>query len=264
MHVGGVAVFTLPDTGFDYDRLVRLIRRRIALRPALPAAHPLGPGPHREPGLGRRRELRRDLPRAPLGPAQAGHRRPAARAGRPDHEPTARPQPAAVGDVPRRGPRERPLRDPHEDPPRDGRRGQRRRHRAGDPRRHPRAPRDPAGHLASGAGAVVDRADRRRDRRPRQPAEQRPRHGPGRASPTCAGRPAGSSGAAGGVLAMVRTVAADRAVQPAQRGDRRAAAVRARRDTRLDDYKAIRKAHGGTVNDVVLAVVAGASARPGS
>src|SRR4029077_20847580 len=33
MHVGGVAVFTLPDTGFDYDRLVRLIRRRIAFVP---------------------------------------------------------------------------------------------------------------------------------------------------------------------------------------------------------------------------------------
>ncbi len=29
-------------------------------------------------------------------------------------------------------------------------------------------------------------------------------------------------------------------------------------DTRLDDYKRIRKAHGGTVNDVVLAVLAGA------
>ena len=28
--------------------------------------------------------------------------------------------------------------------------------------------------------------------------------------------------------------------------------------TSLDDYKRIRKAHGGTVNDVVLAVVAGA------
>ena len=29
----------------------------------------------------------------------------------------------------------------------------------------------------------------------------------------------------------------------------------------LDDYKAIRKAHGGTVNDVVLTVVAGALRR---
>ena len=28
--------------------------------------------------------------------------------------------------------------------------------------------------------------------------------------------------------------------------------------TRLDDYKAVRRAHGGTVNDVVLATVAGA------
>jgi len=33
MHVGGVAVFQPPATGFDYDRLVRLIRERIVLVP---------------------------------------------------------------------------------------------------------------------------------------------------------------------------------------------------------------------------------------
>lgn len=33
MHVGSVAVFRQPDDGFDYDRLVRLIRGRIALVP---------------------------------------------------------------------------------------------------------------------------------------------------------------------------------------------------------------------------------------
>ena len=33
MHVGGVAVFSPPDGGFDYDRLVELISQRIALVP---------------------------------------------------------------------------------------------------------------------------------------------------------------------------------------------------------------------------------------
>jgi diacylglycerol O-acyltransferase len=33
MHVGGVSVFELPEGGFDYDRLVSLIKRRIAFVP---------------------------------------------------------------------------------------------------------------------------------------------------------------------------------------------------------------------------------------
>ena len=33
MHVGGVAIFEVPEAGFDYERLVRLIRDRIALVP---------------------------------------------------------------------------------------------------------------------------------------------------------------------------------------------------------------------------------------
>nr|MCU0264462.1 hypothetical protein [Candidatus Nanopelagicales bacterium] len=33
MHVGGVVIFEVPEAGFDYERLVRLIRDRIALVP---------------------------------------------------------------------------------------------------------------------------------------------------------------------------------------------------------------------------------------
>jgi WS/DGAT/MGAT family acyltransferase len=33
MHVGGVAIFEVPESGFDYERLVRLIRDRISLVP---------------------------------------------------------------------------------------------------------------------------------------------------------------------------------------------------------------------------------------
>ncbi len=63
-------------------------------------------------------------------------------------------------------------------------------------------------------------------------------------------------GATGGLLAMARTVSRSAPGSPLN-VDIGAARRYATADTDLDDYKAIRKAHGGTVNDVVLAVVAG-------
>ena len=33
MHVGGVAIFRVPDAGFDYDQFVELISSRIAFVP---------------------------------------------------------------------------------------------------------------------------------------------------------------------------------------------------------------------------------------
>ena len=58
-------------------------------------------------------------------------------------------------------------------------------------------------------------------------------------------------------LAMTRTVARQAPATPlnVEIGEQRRYGMAA---TRLADYKAIRKAHGGTVNDVVLAVVSGA------
>ena len=73
MHVGSVMVFEPPDDGFDYDRLVQLISHADRVRAPLPAADPVDPRAAGQPGLGRRRGLRRDLPRAPLGAAAAGH-----------------------------------------------------------------------------------------------------------------------------------------------------------------------------------------------
>lgn len=64
-------------------------------------------------------------------------------------------------------------------------------------------------------------------------------------------------GAAGGLLDAVRTAAApvpDTPLNADISEQRRYATVA----TDLDDYKRVRKAHGGTVNDVVLAVVTGA------
>jgi diacylglycerol O-acyltransferase / wax synthase len=63
--------------------------------------------------------------------------------------------------------------------------------------------------------------------------------------------------AAGGLLAALRTAARPAPPSPlnAPIGQQRRYAMAT---TDLDDYKLVRKAHGGTVNDVVLATVAGA------
>jgi WS/DGAT/MGAT family acyltransferase len=65
------------------------------------------------------------------------------------------------------------------------------------------------------------------------------------------------AGAAGGLIAAART-----AVRPAPESPLNARIGEQRRfgiaTTDLDDYKRVRKAHGGTVNDVVLATVTGA------
>ena len=147
-----------------------------------------------------------------------------------DHEPTARPQPAAVGDVPRRGPRERPVRDHHQDPPRDGRRGRRGRHRPGDPRRRPPSPRRRPRRTPGGPRPSRRARARRRRRRPTSCAARRRSLdiacGAGLGRRPAHRRPAG--GAAGGLLAIAADRRAVGAGQPAQRGDRRAAALRAR------------------------------------
>ena len=113
------------------------------LRAALPPAGALGARAAGQPGLGRRRGLRRHLPRAPVRAAAPGHRRAAGRARRAGAEPPAGPHPPAVGDVPRRGTVRRPVRGHHQDPPRDGRRHRRGRHRPGHPRHHPGRAGDP-------------------------------------------------------------------------------------------------------------------------
>ena len=65
------------------------------------------------------------------------------------------------------------------------------------------------------------------------------------------------SGIASGVLASVATIARPAPDSPlnVRIGEQRRFGMAA---TDLDDYKRVRKAHGGTVNDVVLATVAGA------
>ena len=109
-HVGGVAVVRAAGRGLRLRAARRPHHRADRARAALPAEGALHPRAPRQPGVGRRRGLRRHLPRAPQRAAEAGHRRPAARARRPADGAAARPQPAAVGDLPRRGARGRPGR----------------------------------------------------------------------------------------------------------------------------------------------------------
>ncbi len=146
------------------------------VRAALPPAGQVGAGPARQPGLGGRRGLRRQLPRTPVRAAATGHRGPARRARRPGAEPRAGPVPAAVGDVPRRGPVRRPVRDHHQDPPRDGRRHRCRRHRPGHPGHQPGRARAAGRHLAAVTGAVLGRAGGRRGRRDGPPPDRDRRH----------------------------------------------------------------------------------------
>jgi NRPS condensation-like uncharacterized protein len=63
------------------------------------------------------------------------------------------------------------------------------------------------------------------------------------------------AGVAGGVLSSLATVARPAPDSPlnVRIGEQRRFGMAS---TSLDDYKRIRKAHGGTVNDVVLATVA--------
>ena len=195
------------------------------------------------------------LPRPPLGAARAGHRRAAARARRPPAGSPARPVPPALGDLPGRGPRRRRFavitkthhamvdglasvdigavlldvsRTPRESPPDTW------------------SPRPEPSSLELVVSAVADQL-----RRPQgwsTPSGAPPRTRAPPSPPPC--RPAGA------VLVAARNATRTAPANPlnAAIGQQRRYATSA---GELDDYKAIRKEHGGTVNDVVLAVVAG-------
>ena len=236
-------------------------RDHIALAPApgppLPpeaALRPLRPGP---PGLGRRPAPEPRLPRAPDRAAGAGLRGAAAQPRGADLLPAARPLEAALGAVAGRGPRRRPLRDRRQEPPRAGRRRLRRRHhhgplrpRAGARRARRRgrrsgSPRPEPTDLQLLGEALRERAD--------QPARDRPRR-PRRAARPAPGRCDGdrrhrrrwsAPGMSAPATAASTSRSAPTAASPASAAD-------------LADLKRVKDEHGGTVNDVVLSVVAGA------
>ncbi len=255
MHVGSVALFTVPDTGFDYDRLVRLIRKRIAFVP-------------------RYRQRIRWIPGHIASPVWvddenfdiAYHVRRSA-LPKPGTEEQLRELVARIMSRPLD--RSRPLWETYLVEGLEGGRfailtkthhamvdgvsavdiGQVILDVTPEPRETPADTWRPAAEPSSielVAGAVGDLI-----RRPSGAVDLV------RTTVTDVRRTAGRlAGAAGGVLAMARTVARTAPASPlnAEIGEQRRYATA---DTRLDDFKAVRAKHGGTVNDVVLAVVAG-------
>ncbi len=256
MHVGGVSVFAIPDDGFDYDRLVGLIKQRIAFVPRYRQRIRWVPGhlaspvwvddEHFDisyhvrrsalPRPGTDEQLRDLVARVMSRPLDRN--RPLwemylvegleggrfAVLSKTHHAMVDGVSAVDIGQV---------ILDtepiPRETPPDTWR------------------PTSEPSRLELVAGAVGDLV-----RRPTAVVDSV------RGGVSDIRRTAGRAGrAAGGVLAMVRTVARSAPSSPlnAEIGEQRRYATA---DTDLDDYKAIRKSHGGTVNDVVLAVVAGA------
>ena len=126
MHVGGVVLFEVPEGGFDYERLVRLIRARINLVPRYRQRVRWVPGHLANPvwvddeNFDVTYHVRRSaLPRP--GTQEQLHDLVARIMSRPLDRSRPLWEMYLV-----EGLEEEPLRDPDQDPPRDGRRRQRR------------------------------------------------------------------------------------------------------------------------------------------
>ena len=164
-------------------------------------------------------------------------------------------QPAAVGDLLRRGAGRRPGGAALQDPPGAGRRRRDRRPRPGAARQGPRGE-DPRRRrvvpapapLTAGllAGALHDTVTER------ETALDTVRHAVGSALRTADRSPRAPAGSSAGSPAAVPTAATrSPASSPSSAGSWPSR-------PRLADYRKIREAHGGTVNDVILATVTGA------
>ena len=256
MHVGAVAIFEQPDGGFDYERLVELISQRIALVPRYRQKVKWVPGRIANPvwvddaefdltyhvrrsalprpgtvdqlkelvGRVQSRRLDRSRPLWEIYLVEGLADNRFAILTKTHHAMADGISALDIGTV-----LLDPTPTPREVPTDDWR-----------PRREP-------GAVSLLAGAVADLA-----RRPTDVVDTV------RSEVTDLRATAGRVlGAAEGLVAAVRTAA-----RPAPESPLNATIGEQRRfgmaRTRLDDYKRVRKAHGGTVNDVVLAVVAGA------
>jgi WS/DGAT/MGAT family acyltransferase len=256
MHVGGVSVFQLPASGFDYDSLVRLIKKRIAFVPRYRQRIRWVPGRFASPVWvdDEKFDVAYHVRRSALP--------------KPGNDAQLREFAARIMSRPLD--RNRPLWEMYLVEGLEGGRfalltkthhamvdgvsavdiGQVILDATPQPRDTPTDTWRPASEPSSlelVAGAVGDLV-----KRP-SAALDSVRSGIGDLRRT-AGRVVGT---AGGVIAMARTVSRQAPGSPlnAEIGEQRRFGTAS---TVLDDYKAIRKAHGGTVNDVVLAVVAGA------
>jgi WS/DGAT/MGAT family acyltransferase len=256
MHVGGVAVFQPPSTGFDYERLVNLVRQRIVLVPRYRQKIRRIPGGLAKPvwvddaGFDLSYHVRRSALPRPGTDEQLGELVGRLMSRRLDqHRPlwemylveglsggrsavitkTHHALVDGVGAVDLT----QVILDTSRDPravPADGWR----------PRPEPNTVElvlDAVGDLVRRPSALADTA---------------------RVALLDARATLGKvAGAAGGLLAIARTAARPAPDNPlnAEIGEHRRFAMCS---TDLDDYKRIRKAHGGTINDAVLTTIAGA------
>ena len=257
MHNATLEIFDPGDSGFDYDALVAHIDDRIAFVPRYRQRVRRVPGPAGEPGLGRRRGLRPRLPRTPLRAARVRARMDQLR------ELTAR-------IMSRRLDPDRPLWEVYFV---EGLEGGRvallsKSHQIlvdgistvdlgqvlldVDP-----GPRQLVhdGWVA-GRRADAGQAGGERHRRVGAPP-------PGRREHRCAATPRRSAARVGGAAARVGAIAgalSNRRPTPESpfnlepSAQRRVVLVR----TSLKDYRKVRRVHGGTVNDVILATLSGA------
>ena len=195
-HNATVEIFDPATSGFDYARLVELVDDRITFVPryrqriATVPGHVANPVWVDDPDFDLGYHVRRSaLPRP-------GTRRPALRAGVPDHRAPARPAPAAVGGLLHRGARGGPGRRPLQVPRGAGRRGAHGRPGAGAARPFPRPAADAPRRLATALRAVADGAARRRPPGRHHRSLEHPRVGPGvaRLGPTLGGRARESCG----------------------------------------------------------------------
>ena len=122
-----------------FNGILDYLGSRLHLAAGLPPEDGAGALRARPPVLGRGRPLRSRIPRPPHRAAEAGRLAPALHPGRPPALPRRRPQPAAVGALRHRGPRQRRGRATGQLRPRpeDAPRGDRRCVRHGDDERHP-------------------------------------------------------------------------------------------------------------------------------
>ena len=250
-----------PDLRGAAARLRRLPRPRAqppAAGAALPPEARLPADRDRQAVLGGRPALPPRLPRAALGASGAGIGGAAAQHHRTALLPGARPLQAPLGALARPGTREEPVRAGDQDPSRAGRRRLRHRHRDGPLRREAGARADRArSRLGAAAVPIVSRAcGPRHGRAQRDPLQARPPRG-ARSQPSTAHNAARSWRPARLWARSPGTSPTRRRTYPStRRSDPIGASPGAARSSA--DFKRIKDALGGTVNDVVLTVVSGA------
>ena len=277
MHVAGLTYFELPDgfRGQLLPALPPLLRKPPAHHPDLLQAAGAVALRSRSSRLGRRRRPRPRLPSARDGAALARHRGAARGGDRPPARQHARSQPAALAVLHHHRPGERPGRALLQGPSRRGRRRRRHGDQQGALRRHgDAARRAAAGAKACRREACAQLADRRRS------GEGHRRHHGQHDAPAAASmwqtapeivqrddqrlpRQAGRRGPRRS--ATLQSLVSQLPTLNAPKTPFNATITRERsyaaRTVSLSDAKAIAKASGAKLNDVVMAICSGALRR---